>query len=99
MAQRRDAGDSRKRLTGFGVPSNEYGEVLDVLLQENRNTGATKRFFRRLIDDQDIPECIVTDGLRSYGAALRELGEAKHVMVSTTERQNNLALPAFTATQ
>jgi len=25
---------------------NEYGEVLDVLLQENRDTGAAKRFFR-----------------------------------------------------
>jgi putative transposase len=31
---------------------NEYGDVLDVLLQENRDTGAAKRFFRRLIDDQ-----------------------------------------------
>lgn len=27
---------------------NEHGEVLDVLLQENRDTGAAKRFFRRL---------------------------------------------------
>ena len=35
---------------------NEYGDALDVLLQENRDTGAAKRFFRRLIDDQDIPE-------------------------------------------
>jgi putative transposase len=72
---------------------NEYGEVLDVLLQENRDTGAAKRFFRRLIDDQDLPECIVTDGLRSYGAALRELrelGAAEHVTVSAAERQNNL---------
>lgn len=34
--------------------------VLDVLLQENRDTSAAKRFFRRLIDDQDLPERIVT---------------------------------------
>ena len=27
---------------------NEHGDVLDVLLQENRDTGAAKRFFRRL---------------------------------------------------
>jgi len=30
---------------------NEHGDVLDVLLQENRDTSANKRFFRRLIDD------------------------------------------------
>lgn len=72
---------------------NEYGEVLDVLLQVHRDTSAAKRFFRRLIDDQGLPERLVTDGLRSYGAALREipeLGAADHVTVSAAERQNNL---------
>lgn len=53
----------------------EYGEVLDVLLQKHRDTTAAKRFFRRLIEDQELPERIVTDGLRSYGAALRALPE------------------------
>ncbi len=72
---------------------NEHGDVLDVLLQEHRDTGAAKRFFRRLIDDQELPERIVTDGLRSYGAALRELPElvaSEHIIVSAAERQNNL---------
>ena len=72
---------------------NEYGDVLDVLLQENRDTGAAKRFFRRLIDDQELPERIITDGLRSYGAALRKLPEfdaSEHVTVSAARRQNNL---------
>ncbi len=72
---------------------NEYGEVLDVLLQAHRDTGAAKRFFRRLIDDQELPERIVTDGLRSYSAALREvpeLGASEHVTVSAAEHQNNL---------
>ncbi len=40
---------------------NEHGEVLDVLLQEHRDTGAATRFFCRLIDDQDLPECIVSE--------------------------------------
>ncbi len=59
---------------------NEHGDVLDVLLQEHRDTGAAKRFFRRLIDDHKLPERIVTDGLRSYGVALEELPElgARH---------------------
>ena len=72
---------------------DEHGEVLDVLMQKERDTGAAKRFFRRLLDERDIPERIVTDGLRSYGAALREtpeLGATEHVTVSAAERQNNL---------
>ncbi len=72
---------------------NEHGDVLDVLLQENRDTGAARRFFRRLIDDHKLPERIVTDGLRSYGAALKDLPElaaSEHVTVSAAERQNNL---------
>lgn len=72
---------------------NEHGDVLDVLLQKERDTGAAKRFFRRLLDEQNIPEQIVTDGLRSYGAAIRELpelGASEHVTVSAAERQNNL---------
>ena len=51
----------------LGRAVSEHGEVLNVLLQ-HRDTGAAKRFFRRLSDDQEIPERIVTDGLRSYGA-------------------------------
>ena len=72
---------------------NEHGEVLDVLLQKHRNSSAAKRFFRRLIDDQELPERIVTDGLKSYSAALRELpelGASEHITVSAAKRQNNL---------
>ena len=72
---------------------NEHGEVLDVLLQEHRDSGAAKRFFKRLLVEQELPERLVTDGLRSYGAALRETPEltaAEHVVVSAAKRQNNL---------
>lgn len=51
------------------------------------------RFFRQLIDDQGIPKRIVTDGLRSYSAALREVPElaaTEHITVSAAGRQNNL---------
>ncbi len=72
---------------------NEHGEVLDVLLQKTRCKKAAKRCLQRLLDEQDIPERIVTDGLRSYGAAIRgtpELNATRHVRVSAAERQNNL---------
>jgi putative transposase len=70
---------------------DEHGEVLDVLLQTQRDTQAAKRVFRRLLDEQDLPERIVTDGLRSYGAALREVSElaaTEHITVSAADRQN-----------
>ena len=72
---------------------NEHGDVLDVLLQKHRDTHAAKRFLCRLIDDYELPGRIVSEGLRSYGAALRELPEldaTEHTTVSAAERQNNL---------
>lgn len=72
---------------------DEHGEVLDILLQTGRDTAAAKRFFKRLLDDHDIPERVVRDGLKSYGAAIKEVPElthADHVTVSASEHQNNL---------
>ena len=51
------------------------GEVMDMIVQKRRDTGAAIRFLRRLLKNQHVePEVIVTDGLRSYGAALQRLG-------------------------
>jgi putative transposase len=72
---------------------NKHGEVLDVLLQKTRSKKAAKRLLRRLLDGQDIPECILSDRFRSYGAAIQELPELaviEHAKVSAAERQNNL---------
>ena len=45
------------------------GEVLDMLVQRRRNTGAALRLLRKLLKNQGIhPETIVTDNLASYGA-------------------------------
>ena len=50
------------------------GEVVDVFLQTRRVGKAAKRFFQRLIKrHEDEPWKIVTDKLRSYGVAHREL--------------------------
>ena len=56
------------------------GEVLDLLVQSRRNTAAAVRLMRKLLRKQGLaPEAIVTDKLRSYGAAIRELGlSARH---------------------
>jgi putative transposase len=51
------------------------GEVLEILVQAQRNKAAALRLFRKLFRRQGfVPEVIVTDKLRSYGAALREIG-------------------------
>ena len=50
------------------------GEVIDVFVQPRRDGPAAKRFFNRLINlNQGDPRQIVTDKLRSYGVAHREL--------------------------
>ena len=59
---------------------DQNGVVLDILVQSRRNTKAAKRFFKRLLKGlQFAPPVIVTDKLRSYGAAKREvLPDAEH---------------------
>ncbi len=53
---------------------DQDGEVVDVYLQKRRDGAAAKRFFRRLLKKhQGEPRKIVTDKLRSYGVAHREL--------------------------
>jgi transposase-like protein len=72
---------------------DEHGTVLDVLLQEHRDTETARTFFGRLLAEHDVPEVIHTDKLRSYGAALRELPVlhvVEHVQVVSTARCNTL---------
>lgn len=53
---------------------DQDGEVVDVFLQTRRDGRAAKRFFKRLLRSQgNEPRRIVTDKLRSYDAAKREL--------------------------
>jgi putative transposase len=53
---------------------DQDGEVVDVFLQAKRDGIAAKRFFKRLLRSHGgEPRKIVTDKLRSYGVAHREL--------------------------
>jgi putative transposase len=53
---------------------DQDGEVVDVYLQSRRDGAAAKRFFKRLLlSHGGEPRKIVTDKLRSYGVAHREL--------------------------
>jgi len=70
---------------------DKEGEVLDVLVQKSQNKAAALKLLKRLLKNQAaVPEAIVTDGLRSYPAALRELGVlTRHQPVRL--RENNRA--------
>ncbi|MER5227887.1 IS6 family transposase, partial [Streptomyces flaveus] len=53
---------------------DQDGTVLDILVQSRRNKAAARRFFRRLLKKTGaVPRVVVTDRLRSYGAAHREV--------------------------
>ncbi|SDR64072.1 Transposase (or an inactivated derivative) [Rhizobiales bacterium GAS113] len=56
------------------------GEVLDLLVQRRRNKVAAVKLMRILLKKQGFaPKVLVTDKLRSYGAAKSELGlSARH---------------------
>ncbi|WP_327749653.1 IS6 family transposase [Streptomyces europaeiscabiei] len=53
---------------------DQDGNVLDILVQSRRDKAAARRFLRRLMKKtRTVPRVIVTDRLRSYGAAHREV--------------------------
>ena len=52
------------------------GEVLDVFVTKRRNCKAALRFLKRTLKHHGAPKVIVTDRLKSYGAAMKELGHA-----------------------
>ncbi len=59
---------------------DQNGEVLDVLVQPKRDKRAALKLMRRLLKRQGFaPSTLVTDKLRAYAAAVRELGlKARH---------------------
>jgi putative transposase len=53
---------------------NQDDNVFDILVQSRRNKQAAKKFFRKLLKGlQYVPRVIITDKLKSYGAANREI--------------------------
>ncbi len=52
------------------------GELLESYVTKSRNRRAAVRFIRKALKRHGTPEVIVTDGLRSYSAAMIELGNA-----------------------
>ena len=69
---------------------DQDGEIVDIFLQHRRDGKAAKRFFKRLLkNNRGEPRKIVTDKLRSYGVAHREL--IPDTIHDTTRYANNRA--------
>jgi len=69
---------------------DQDGQVLDILVQTRRNTKAAARFFRKLLKQQgQPPRRIITDKLRSYRSAHREVMPG--TFHDTTQYANNRA--------
>ena len=77
---------------------DQDGEVVDVFLQRKRDGAAAKWFFKRLLRSHSSePRKIVTDKLRSYGVAHRELmPDAIH---DNSQYANNRAEQSHEATR
>ena len=55
------------------------GEVLDVRVQAKQDKHVAPKLMRKLLKTYGfVPNLLVTDELRSYGAAARDIGIAKH---------------------
>jgi len=50
------------------------GEVLESFVTTTRDKAAALKFIKKAMKRHGRPQAIVTDGLRSYGAAMKEIG-------------------------
>ena len=61
--------------TTSGAVDHE-GEVLESFVTKTRDKKAALKFLKKTMRKYSRPDVIVTDRLRSYGAALRDMGAA-----------------------
>ena len=52
------------------------GEVLESFVTKERDKAAALKFIKKALKRHGSPKAITTDGLRSYGAAMKEIGNA-----------------------
>ena len=53
------------------------GEVLESFVTKERDRAAALKFIKKALKRHGSPKVITTDGLRSYGAAMKALGNAE----------------------
>jgi putative transposase len=53
------------------------GEILESYFTKTRDKDAALTFMKKALKRHGSPEAITTDGLHSYGAAMKELGNTE----------------------
>jgi len=71
------------------------GEILESFVTKKRDKSAALAFMKKALKRHGKPEAIVTDGLRSYPAAMRELGnlDRREMGRGLNNRAENSHLP------
>ena len=71
------------------------GEVLESYVTRTRDKDAALTFMKKTLKRHGLPEVITTDGLRSYRAAMTELGNADKQVIGrhANNRVENSHLP------
>jgi putative transposase len=71
------------------------GEMLESYATRARDKAAALNFMKKALKRHGSPEAIVTDGLRSYGAAMNELGNRQKQTIGrhANNRVENSHLP------
>ena len=74
---------------------DQEGEVLESFATKTRDKAAALSFMKRAMKRHGRPRAVVTDGLKSYGSAMREIGNVDRQEVGrwANNRAENSHLP------
>ena len=64
------------KLRYLGRAVDHEGEVLEAVVTAKRDKAAALKFLKRIMKKYGRPQSIVTDRLRAYSAAMKEIGAA-----------------------
>jgi putative transposase len=88
----RSGGEASPNRFGLTTPwraIDHEGEVLESFVTKKRDKAAALKFIKKAMKRHGRPKAIVTDGLRSYSAALKVIGAAD--LQETGRWKNNRA--------
>ncbi len=75
------------------------GEILESYVTKTRDKNAALAFMKKALKRHGSPDAITTDGLRSYGAALKEIGSREKQEVGRWANNRGELAPAVQATR
>ena len=87
----------RGKWTDLYRAADRDGQTLEFMLSENRDTAAARRFFKRAIGTNGVPERIVIDksganlaGLQSINVILKFTGVGRTIGIVQSKYLNNI---------